>query len=101
MDKNEEIIEQTRHNVQESRIQDFKSEKRTAKSQMTSLLKRLGGVLVEENARHDEIKELLERSSKIKITRFQSCIVWKPLIEKTCTEKELPRRKLTTKLTGL
>ena len=45
----------------ECRIQEFKLEKRNAKSLMTRLLNKLAGVLCSENPQDVEIKDLLAR----------------------------------------
>ena len=57
----ETVAELAQSKDKECRIQDYKLEKRNAKSLMTRLLNKLAGVLGENNPQQSEIKELLER----------------------------------------
>ena len=57
----ETVAELAQSKGKECRIQDYKLEKRNAKSLMTRLLNKLAGVLGENNPQQSEIKELLER----------------------------------------
>ena len=57
----ETVAELAQSKAKECRIQDYKLEKRNAKSLMTRLLNKLAGVLGENNPQQSEIKELLER----------------------------------------
>ena len=57
----ETVAELAQSKGKECRIQDYKLEKRNAKSPMTRLLNKLAGVLGENNPRQSDIKELLKR----------------------------------------